>query len=113
MSSAKLTTDHDEIRRWVEQRGGRPSRVDAEGHMQGGGVLLVVFEEFGGDGDERRSPGTLRPARPTSLHSFIRTGQPTVNPAESRSWSAAITDMQAKARPPHAAVWSGTVVMFG
>jgi hypothetical protein len=27
MSESKTTTNHDEIRRWVEERGGRPARV--------------------------------------------------------------------------------------
>jgi hypothetical protein len=29
LSSAKQTTDHDVIRRWAEERGGRPARVAA------------------------------------------------------------------------------------
>ena len=45
MSSATKTTDHDEIRKWVEARGGRPSRVNAPGHKQGGGILRIDFDE--------------------------------------------------------------------
>lgn len=52
MSSATKTTDHDEIRRWVEERGGKPSRVDAKGHKQGGGILRINFDEPGGDDDD-------------------------------------------------------------
>lgn len=52
MGSAAKTTDHDEIRRWVEERGGRPSRVDAPGRKQGGGILRIDFDEPGGDDDE-------------------------------------------------------------
>jgi hypothetical protein len=41
------TTDHDEIRRWAEARGGRPAIV--EGTEQGsdppGGVLRIDFDE--------------------------------------------------------------------
>ena len=52
MSSATRTTNHDEIRKWVEDRGGRPARVDARGHKQGGGILRIDFDDPGGDEDE-------------------------------------------------------------
>ncbi len=43
MSEATTTTDHDEIRRWAEERGGRPSVVRTE---QGrGGILRFDFGE--------------------------------------------------------------------
>lgn len=43
MSQAKTTTDHEEIRRWIEARGGHPSVVkDTEGR-DGEGVLRVDF----------------------------------------------------------------------
>jgi hypothetical protein len=51
MASATTTTDHDEIRQWIEQRGGRPSRVEGAG--DGGGLLRVDFDEPGGNDDER------------------------------------------------------------
>jgi len=41
MSEAKQTTDHDEIRRWAEERGARPARVK-------------------GTGDSKDDPGILR-----------------------------------------------------
>ena len=47
MASAKRTTDHDEIRRWAEKRGGRPAQVEGTG-----GVLRFDF----GDKDERLEP---------------------------------------------------------
>jgi len=31
MSDSKITTDHDEIRRWVEKRGGHPAKVKGTG----------------------------------------------------------------------------------
>jgi hypothetical protein len=37
MTTAKPITDHDEIRRWAEKRGARPSRVKNAG--RGGGML--------------------------------------------------------------------------
>lgn len=45
MSSSQTTTDHDEIRRWAEKRGGRPARVGGTGE---GGVLRIHF----GDGED-------------------------------------------------------------
>lgn len=42
MTSARQTTDHDEIRRWVEAREGRPSRVRDSGP---GGILRIDFGE--------------------------------------------------------------------
>ncbi len=42
MSEANTTTDHDEIRKWVEERDGRPSRVKTSGK---GGVLRIDFRE--------------------------------------------------------------------
>lgn len=42
MSEAVTTTDHEEIRRWVEDRGGRPSRVKT---AQPGGILRIDFGE--------------------------------------------------------------------
>ena len=43
MSSATTTTDHDQIRRWAEDRGGRPSVVRT-GRRQGG-ILRFDFGE--------------------------------------------------------------------
>jgi hypothetical protein len=42
MSEATTTTDHDEIREWVEARQGRPSIIRSPGK---GGVLRVDFQE--------------------------------------------------------------------
>lgn len=44
--SSKQTTDHDEIRRWVEKRGGRPANV--RGTAQRGeeaGLLRIRFRD--------------------------------------------------------------------
>jgi hypothetical protein len=41
MSSAQTTIDQDIIRRWAEQRGGKPSRV--KGATGSGGVLRFDF----------------------------------------------------------------------
>ncbi|MFN3318398.1 MAG: hypothetical protein ACK43M_06635 [Allorhizobium sp.] len=49
MSSASQTTDHDEIRRWIEDRKGTPSRVRDSGD---GGILRIDF----GDPEEALEP---------------------------------------------------------
>jgi hypothetical protein len=53
MSSATTTTDHDEIRKWVEKRGGHPAVVAETRGEDGGGLLRMDFDEPGGGGDER------------------------------------------------------------
>jgi hypothetical protein len=54
MSSAKTTTDHDEIRKWVEKRGGHPAVVSAT-ESKGGrdGLLRIDYDEPGGNDDDR------------------------------------------------------------
>ena len=52
MSSATTTTSHDEIRKWVEKRGGHPAMVaDTERNGREGGVLRIDFDEPGGNDD--------------------------------------------------------------
>ncbi|MGZ4485381.1 MAG: hypothetical protein ACXV4A_14885 [Actinomycetes bacterium] len=49
-SDTKVTTDHEEIRRWVEERGGQPARV--KGTERGGddvGILRIDFPGAGSD----------------------------------------------------------------
>ena len=47
MSRGRTTTEHDEIRKWVEERGGRPSRVkDTAGKEDDAdGILRIDFGE--------------------------------------------------------------------
>ncbi len=45
MSSANTTTDHDEIRKWVEKRGGRPTVVKGTEGKDGEGILRIDFAE--------------------------------------------------------------------
>jgi hypothetical protein len=48
-NESKTTTDHDEIRRWAEERGGRPATVEGtEGGGEDAGVLRIDFP--GGEG---------------------------------------------------------------
>jgi hypothetical protein len=44
MSEAKLTTDHDEIRRWTEKRGGHPATVEATSEGSHAGILRLDFD---------------------------------------------------------------------
>jgi hypothetical protein len=54
MSSAKTTTNHDEIRKWVEKRNGHPAVVAAtESGDGGGGLLRIDYDEPGGNDDDR------------------------------------------------------------
>lgn len=49
MATSKQTTDHDTIRRWVEERGGRPARVTGTG---GDGDLGLLRIDYPGRGDD-------------------------------------------------------------
>ncbi len=49
-AESKVTTDHDEIRQWVEQRGGHPSCVKGTGGKGDAGLLRIDFPGFSGEG---------------------------------------------------------------
>jgi len=48
MASAKATTNHDEIRKWVEARGGFPAHVRETGSGNDLGVLRIDYPGFSG-----------------------------------------------------------------
>jgi hypothetical protein len=48
MASANSTTDHDFIRRWVEQRGGHPAHVRRTAQGDDAGVLRIDFPGYSG-----------------------------------------------------------------
>ena len=48
-SEAKVTTDHDEIREWVEERGGHPARVKGTEKGESTGVLRIDYPGFSGE----------------------------------------------------------------
>ena len=50
-SKSHTTTDHEEIRRWVEQHGGEPARVRGTESGKGAGVLRIDFP--GGAGEDQ------------------------------------------------------------
>ena len=43
---SRMTTDHEEIRKWVEEHGGRPAAISDTGGIDGPGILTIDF----GDG---------------------------------------------------------------
>ena len=47
---SKVTRDHDEIRRWIEERGGRPAGVIGTGGKGDPGMIRVDFPGFSGEG---------------------------------------------------------------
>jgi hypothetical protein len=50
MATSKVTTDHDEIRRWAEKQGGQPARVKGTGRGNDPGILRIDFPGFSGEG---------------------------------------------------------------
>jgi hypothetical protein len=50
-SKSKTTTDHDEIRRWVEEHDGKPASVRGTENGGGAGVLRIDFP--GGAGEDQ------------------------------------------------------------
>lgn len=51
MSEARYTSDHAAIRRWVEERGGKPAAVKSTGRGGEAGVLRIDFPGYGADED--------------------------------------------------------------
>ena len=48
-SDSRVTTDHDEIRRWVESKGGKPACVKGTGDRNDPGVLRIDFPGYSGE----------------------------------------------------------------
>ena len=47
-SESKVTTNHDEIRRWVEERGGHPARVKDTERRGSPGLLRIDYPGYSG-----------------------------------------------------------------
>jgi anaerobic selenocysteine-containing dehydrogenase len=47
---SKTTYDHDEIRKWAEERGGKPSHVKGTGGSDDAGILRIDFPGYSGEG---------------------------------------------------------------
>jgi hypothetical protein len=43
MAQAKVTTDHEEIRKWAEARGGRPAAVRSTQSKDNTGIIRIEF----------------------------------------------------------------------
>src|SRR5262245_8612609 len=48
MSEARVTTDHDEIRRWTEERDGHPAKVKGT-DGRSGGLIRIDYEGYSGE----------------------------------------------------------------
>lgn len=48
-AESKQTIDHDEIRNWVEERGGKPARVKQTGKSRSGSLLRIDYPGFSGE----------------------------------------------------------------
>lgn len=48
-AESKVTTNHDEIRQWVEARGGRPAHVKGTEDKKGAGLLRIDYPGFSGE----------------------------------------------------------------
>lgn len=47
-AESKTTTDHEEIRRWVEERGGHPARVKDTESKNSPGLLRIDYPGYSG-----------------------------------------------------------------
>jgi hypothetical protein len=47
---SKTTRDHEEIRRWAEERGGKPAHVKSTGSEEDIGILRIDFPGYSGEG---------------------------------------------------------------
>ncbi len=48
-AEAQVTTDHEEIQNWVEERGGSPARVKNTAKGGSGGLLRIDYPGFSGE----------------------------------------------------------------
>ena len=48
-AEAKTTTDHDTIKKWIEERGGQPARVKGTDDSKSGGLLRVDYPGYSGE----------------------------------------------------------------
>lgn len=49
-SLSKTTSDHEEIQKWAEERGGKPSHVKSTGSKEDIGILRIDFPGYSGQG---------------------------------------------------------------
>ena len=53
-AESKVTTNHDEIRRWVEARGGHPARVKDTERKGSTGLLRIDYPGYSGESSLER-----------------------------------------------------------
>jgi hypothetical protein len=51
-AEAQLTTDHDQIRKWAESRGGKPAAVKATHRGKDAGIIRLIFPDAPNSDDE-------------------------------------------------------------
>jgi hypothetical protein len=51
---SKVTTDHEEIRKWVEERDGYPAAVKSTSGKEDAGLLRIDYEGFSGSDSLQR-----------------------------------------------------------
>jgi len=56
MSESKQTTDHDEIRKWVEERDGQPAHVRSTAKGNDVGLLRISFPGYDDEDDANLEP---------------------------------------------------------
>jgi hypothetical protein len=56
MADSRETTDHNEIRKWTEARGGKPAVVKSTHDKGGGGILRIEFPKAPEPHDENLEP---------------------------------------------------------
>jgi hypothetical protein len=49
MSSSRVTTDHEEIRKWAEERGAKPAAVKRTGGKDDVGIIRLDFPGYSGE----------------------------------------------------------------
>lgn len=47
---SKTTHDHEVIRKWAEERGGKPAHVKSTAHKDDPGILRIDFPGYSGEG---------------------------------------------------------------
>jgi hypothetical protein len=68
MAQAKVTTNHDEIRKWAEARGGRPATVRSTQSKDGTGIIRIEFPDVPNPKDETAAkPESTAKARPAVI----------------------------------------------
>jgi hypothetical protein len=50
MSTSRVTTDHEEIRKWAEERGAKPAAVKRTGGKDDVGIIRLDFPGYSGEG---------------------------------------------------------------